>query len=45
MPSCAYIRTCEAKKRAKLLHFFELAKYFLKKKQKKCIFLQNVRFR
>ena len=31
MLSCAYIRTCEAKKRAKLLQIFYMAKYFCKK--------------
>ena len=37
----SHIRTCEAghtaKKRAKVLLFFELTKYFSKKNQKKCI--------
>ena len=32
------------KKRAKVLLFFEIRKYFLKKMQKKFVFLQNVRF-
>ena len=35
-----HISHVRAKKLAKLLLFFELTKYFLKKNQKKCIFLQ-----
>ena len=38
------LRSHALKKRAKVLLFFEIRKYFLKKMQKKFVFLQNVRF-
>ncbi len=40
--SCTYVRgSVRAKKLAKVLLFFELTKFFLKKMQKKCKFLRN----
>ena len=43
--TCVRERTCEPKKRAKVLLFFDMTKYFLKKMPKNFIFLQNARFR